>query len=357
MMTRRIPGARVRGMTLVELMVGATIGLFLIIVMGGVYVGSKGTFTAQESTSRLQENGRFAMDTIANDLRMSGFRGCATLTLDPVSGKFTKPPVNVTLNTPTSVLYRYGEQTWGSHHSGGGWVPALTAPLSTLAMDGNSDLLVIRRPIGGGWSLTAEMASKNAALTITANPNFQQGDLLMVADCGGATVLQATNAAPGASGSIEHTPGALGLVPGVSTSDLGRQFLNDAAIWRVQTVAYYVGPSVRRSGEMALWSYTSPVYDGGAQQTELVTGVERMAVSYGVDTNNDSSADQFHTADAVADWSQVASTRVELLLVGEKGSSGSATQPIVFDGNTLNFTDRRMRTVMSLAVSLRNAVP
>ena len=47
-----------RGMTLVELMIGIAIGLFLVAVMGTVYVGSRTTFVAQESGSRLQENGR-----------------------------------------------------------------------------------------------------------------------------------------------------------------------------------------------------------------------------------------------------------------------------------------------------------
>ncbi len=75
-MTRRTAH---RGMTLVELMVGLAIGLFLVAVMSTMYLGSRSTFVAQESGARLQENGRFAMDTIANDLRMSGFRGCAPI--------------------------------------------------------------------------------------------------------------------------------------------------------------------------------------------------------------------------------------------------------------------------------------
>ena len=68
--------ATANGMTLVELMVGLVIGLFIVAVMGSVYVGSRTTYAAQESTGRVQENGRFAMDTITQDLRMSGFRGC-----------------------------------------------------------------------------------------------------------------------------------------------------------------------------------------------------------------------------------------------------------------------------------------
>ena len=63
-------GALRRGFSLVELMVGLSIGLFLVAVMGAVYLGSRNTFVVQEAGSRMQENGRFAIDTISTDLRM-----------------------------------------------------------------------------------------------------------------------------------------------------------------------------------------------------------------------------------------------------------------------------------------------
>ena len=114
-----------RGMTLVEMMIGMVIGMFLVAVMGTMYAGTRSTYTAQESTSRLQENGRFAVDTIARDLRMSGFRGCL--------GLARTTPVTNTLNTPTALLYDFAAPAWGSRNLGGNWTPALTAirPLSS----------------------------------------------------------------------------------------------------------------------------------------------------------------------------------------------------------------------------------
>jgi type IV pilus assembly protein PilW len=354
-----------RGMTLVELMVGLAIGLFLIAVMGTVYMGSRNTFMAEESGSRLQENGRFVMDTIANDLRMSGFRGCVPVT---PTGDSTSPlaisPVDNALNTPTALLYNFGEPIWGSRNTGGGWSPALTAPASGLGASPNGDVLVVRRPAGVAWALVAEMGGKSAALSITPTANFVQGDLLMVADCAGASVLQATNAAPGTAGSIEHQAGAAGVLPGVSTSNLGRTYANDARVWRMQTLIYYLADSQRKTGETALWVYASPAYDGRAQQTELVTGVERMAITYGVDndgldTQGNLSANRFLSADQVTNWGQVVSARIELLLAGAGAgeTQTTAAQTLVFNGQTLTPTDRKLRTVMSMLVSLRNTVP
>jgi type IV pilus assembly protein PilW len=332
-------------MSLVELMVGLAIGLFVVAVMSAVYLGSRSTFVAQETGSRLQENGRFVMDTMANDLRMSGFRGC-----------LGAEPVDNTLNTPTALLYNFAEPIWGAHHTGAAWSPPLTAPASTLGALPAGDVLVVRRPSGGGWSLIAEMASTSAALTITPTANFTLGDLLVVADCAGAAVLQATNATPGAGGSIQHTTGG-GAVPGVARNALSRAFANDARVWRMQTLIYYLAASARRSGEVALWVYANPAYDGATQTSELVTGVERMALTYGVDTDGDFAADRFQSADAVANWSQVVSARVELLLVGGSDARATVVQPYVFDGQTVTPADQKQRSVMSMLVSLRNAVP
>ncbi len=336
-----------KGMSLVELMVGVAIGLFLVAVMGAVYLGSRTTFAAQESGSRLQENGRFLMDTLSNDLRMSGFRGCASTVA-----------ADNTLNTPTALLYNYGEPIWGSRNTGGAWSPTLTTPADGLGALPAGDVLVVRHPVGLAWSLISEMTSPAAALTITPTATgFAQGDVLLVADCVGSSILQATNAAPGAGGSLAHVMGAAGITPGVSGNALARGYANDAQVWRLQTTIYYLADSQRRSGQVALWSQVSPVYDGSAQRSELVTGVEGFAVTYGVDTDGDLSADRFRRADLVADWAQVVSARVELLLVGNGDSKTTVSQPYVFAGQTVTPTDRKQRSVMTMLVSLRNTVP
>ncbi len=336
-----------RGMTLIDLMIGSLIGLFVVAVVGAVFLGSKTTFVAQEATSRLQENGRFAMDTLATDLRMSGFRGCVG------SSALTN-----TLATPTALLYNFAEPLWGSRYSAGSWSPALTSPVSGLAPDASGDVLVVRRPSGQAWSLIGEMVDASATLPITPTANFLRGDLVMVADCAGAAMLQATNATPGTSGAIGHVMADAGtLVPGLASNPLGRVFAHDAQVWRMQTLVYFLAASVRQTGRRSLWVYRAPVYNGETQLTELVSGVDGMAVSYGLDTSADLAADRFSPASGVGNWSQVVSARVELLLSASSEASTAKAQPYTFNGSTVTPTDRRLRTVMSVLVSLRNAVP
>jgi len=60
------------GFTLVELMVGMTIGLVLLLVIGTVFVSSQGVFREQEDNARVQENGRFALEIIGRSIKQAG---------------------------------------------------------------------------------------------------------------------------------------------------------------------------------------------------------------------------------------------------------------------------------------------
>ena len=64
------------GFSLVEIMIALLIGLFL---MGGIlqmFLANQQTYRMQSNLARLQENGRFALDFLARDIRMAGYWGC-----------------------------------------------------------------------------------------------------------------------------------------------------------------------------------------------------------------------------------------------------------------------------------------
>lgn len=62
-----------RGLSLVEILVALTISLFLIAGVIQLFIGSKQTYRFNDAQSRLQENGRFAIDRMAWDIRMAGY--------------------------------------------------------------------------------------------------------------------------------------------------------------------------------------------------------------------------------------------------------------------------------------------
>lgn len=64
------------GMTLIEIMIALLIGAFLLGGVLQIFIGSKQTYRMQGNLSRLQENGRFAMEFLSQDIRMAGYWGC-----------------------------------------------------------------------------------------------------------------------------------------------------------------------------------------------------------------------------------------------------------------------------------------
>lgn len=70
------PHRRQLGMTLIEIMIALLIGAFLLGGVMQIFVSSQQTNRMQESLSRLQENGRFALEFISKDIRRAGYWGC-----------------------------------------------------------------------------------------------------------------------------------------------------------------------------------------------------------------------------------------------------------------------------------------
>jgi len=64
------------GLSLIEIMISLLIGAFLLGGVLQIFIGSKQTYRMQENLSRLQENGRFALNFLAKDIRMAGYWGC-----------------------------------------------------------------------------------------------------------------------------------------------------------------------------------------------------------------------------------------------------------------------------------------
>jgi type IV pilus assembly protein PilW len=65
-----------KGFTLIEIMIALLVGAFLLVGILQIFLSSRQTYQMQENLSRLQENGRFAMDMVARDIRMAGYWGC-----------------------------------------------------------------------------------------------------------------------------------------------------------------------------------------------------------------------------------------------------------------------------------------
>lgn len=339
---------RQRGMGLVELLVWMAISLLIISVIGVVYGNTKQLARVSDTVSRLQENGRFVVYLLDRDIRMAGFRGC--------NGNDAAVPYLSVLNS-TAYPYQFDVAITGFRAAGGSWSPALPPDISGLTPPplAGTDVVTVRFTDGTGAPLTAAMSNSQDDIQVAAGSALARGDVLLIADCSAFAIFNVSNFNPG-NGKIKHDTGGA-ISPGNSTKDLGNAFRTDAAVYRLVTRTYYVAPSVRKPGTNALWANSVPGYDGLAQPEEMVEGVEGLVLYYGEDLDGDKAANRYVGADAVGTWSNVVSVKAQLLLATVRDNMTTAPQAYTFNGMTATPTDRRLRSVMSSVITVRNRVP
>ena len=94
---------RQTGFTLVEVLVAVTISMILLVGVIQIFATTKRTYRLDESLARLQENGRFATDILARDVRMAGFQGCANMAGLEVHNIVRNPAADVVFNFKDAV--------------------------------------------------------------------------------------------------------------------------------------------------------------------------------------------------------------------------------------------------------------
>lgn len=94
--------SRVRGFGLVEIMVALVLGLVISAGIIQVFIAARGTFASQGSAARMQEDARFVLSKMVQELRMTGMYGCLgtdSYTLAPTAPEISRT-TTVALNNP-----------------------------------------------------------------------------------------------------------------------------------------------------------------------------------------------------------------------------------------------------------------
>ena len=326
------------GFTLVELMVAMLISLLL---MGGViqvFSSSSKSYRNHEGLSRIQENGRFAMEFLTRDIRMADFWGCAN-TVSKVANNLDP------LNGGTDWQYDIGSGGVGGTDGGG------NAP-DTITMRGAvGSALGVQPPFG-------PQASSN--LKVPPNNGLAQGDVIIVSDCEAADVLQLTNSNPGGTGTLVHntgsgeTPGNYNATnpgcPGANAHCLSKVYGDDAQIFRLRSAVYSIATN-GVTGQPGLYR------DLGAGPQELVDGIANMQVLYGEDTDADGTANYYVPAGSVADMENVVSLKISLLVQSYEDNLTDTRMMITYNNQPpAQAGDNRLYQVFNSTVTVRNRV-
>lgn len=310
---------RQAGMTLLEILLAMTIGLFLIGTVIQIYLSAKQSFRTTEALARVQENGRFAMEELSFDLRMTGYQGCAD-------------------SAEAGIVRLQGYETTTS-----GWAPAELSAIASSAVSG-SDVVLVQRATGGVDLTDAAATVVRAA----GNPDgVTGGDTVVVAGCNGAA--ETTVSAVSVSGGVI----SFGLADDVSNRLLGPSL----RLMPAESIAYFVDADG-----------LSRLTGGGVEP--VIEGVENMQLLYGrcngCDTAGAAPLISYLPADQIDfDNDTVVSVRVGLL-VGSTAQAGDADDTLTYtvagtaigpagSGTAVTHPrDRRLRRVFTTTVNLRN---
>lgn len=337
------------GLTLIEILVAMIVSLFLLGGIVQVYIGNKSTYQFADASSRLQENGRFALDTITTDLRMAGTWGCIGLQDDDNNDgdlADNNPHIQNHLDD-TSADYQNDLHNFLGN-------PPITATVD----DGpnGSDSLTMTGVRPGTAILTADLSAPGSAnIQVTANSIFQNGDIVLITNCLTADIFEANTVS--ADGTvISHTPGGS---PGntnrntcsgtnhclMDASDLAYT-ANNSAAFAMQSITY----SIQVNDDVpALWRSV----DGVDQ--ELVEGIEQMQVLFGVDTDDDGMTNQYMPSDLVPNPYQINSVRIWLVVRSDTDFTLENNQTYTLDGpDEIIAPDLRLRQVFSSTIALRS---
>ncbi len=341
--------SRQLGLSLVEIMVALVISLFLIGGVIQVYLGNKAAYRFADASARIQENARFALDSITTDARLAGFFGCVDIRKNSM---LVQNHLNTASANYKPALYDYIHQP----------------PISITANGGlnGSDSLTIRGSKPGSATLTATLPLQgNGAIQINNGSQFKNHDIMLITNCWTSDIFEATTTSattlthsigggsatsPGNMAiNTQNCPAGTDCLNGSITANLDSAYTaNNSTVYALHAVTYSIQTSGSGSGEPALYRA-----ENGVNQ-ELIEGIEKMQVFYGVDTDGDNAANQYVNSATAINLANVTSLKVWLVVRSEKDNIMDNAQAYTVNGITTTAGDKRLRQVFSVTIDLRN---
>src|SRR3569832_1479172 len=259
----RIKKKRQQGMTLVELLVAVTLGLLVIAGIGQIYTAAKRSYDILSSMSRLQDVGRYAIDSITRDIQRAGYWGLTDM----------KTIIN---NNP------------GWFPNGG--IPYDPATYATCSTTDSSWGSMVQWRIFGLNDLIGPNGSSYACIS----SSWGQGDVLVV--------RYADPAPPPACDPLYNHLYIRTWPYDASLSTVNplcaAPSMPNTTVHRVVANAYYVrknSPAQCKGTPIPSLAREELTDNGVPKKSdlELVAGVEDLQIQFGVDSDNDGSVNQY----------------------------------------------------------------
>ena len=292
------------GYTLIEITVALGISGILMAGLARIFTDVSKTYRLDVAVARVQDDGRFSMNFLQKEFRLTGYQGCIdpdTITANVIADN---PPV---LNVSQSSLRGYEITSTG-------WSPAIAADLADLngvAIEG-SDVISIQRASDRKFSLSTDMASPGANIPLASNPaNYQANDLLVITDCEAIDLFRATSVIGSGAVTIAHVASAN------TPATLSKIYETDASVMEYHSNTFYVADTGRDNNR------GNPIHalyrrDVNGLKSELVEGVSNLQLLYGEELPN-GNVRYVPASNASLDMSEVKSIRFGVLVQSTGG--------------------------------------
>lgn len=303
------------GRSLVEVMISLTIGLMIVLALTSLFAVNRQTYRATDDKSRLDDEGRLALNLMAHHVRMAGF---GNLLSTNESGVKEKSPDNLTsINETYSTLYSdFADGAGKSDNAIQGCAGGFIDPSSTVSPI----------PCASGAGADAFRVS----YVVDANSaNTTAGSI--PTDCLGAALV------------ITTTPAEGKKPAGADKYVVDNRFfvkMNNGV-----PELYCQGNGNTPPGAPNLVNPAQPVAEN----------VEQMRVTYGVSSTEGQTIDRYIPANSVTDWASVISIKICLIMRSTNDKVASEKQTYRDCNDTLTTaTDYRLRGVFSTTISIRS---
>jgi type IV pilus assembly protein PilW len=369
------------GLSLVELMISVTIGLLLLSGLVTLFVNSSDAERESRRASQQIENGRYAIDVLSQDVRLSGYFGAYR--------KYTTPTAlpDACATAVATLQADMGLPVQGYQAASLASVPAPAAScaawLSAANLSPGSDILVLRR------AETVSIAPGDA--TTAGEVYLQANPASAVIQAGGGTT-SCTSDALGAAATVTRRC----MLPNTSDAcpvECAAGTAPAAEIRKYNVHIYFVAPCSLPTGggdictgatddsgnPMPTLKRLEITAIGGATSFKLFSiaeGVQYMKIEYGIDDTpatvnsdtglvGDGSPDRYAVAPTLADFTNAVTVRIDLLMRNTSKSQGFTDTKVYNLGidplNTSNpyvsvgpFNDQYRRHVYASEVRLVN---
>jgi type IV pilus assembly protein PilW len=350
------PAGRRLGFSLVEVMIGLTLGLILSVAIIGVYLAQVSTYKTSNTQALIQSAENAITELITPILRSAGNCGCTSTNRAMSNLNAGGPPPLGTFGTTAAMITGYNAAAGTSINitqdntpnaaTGASWSPALHASLLGN-IEAISDVVIVLGPTPGTQptSVTAAVQSTNT-MNVQSASGIASGQFGAISDCAKATLLLVTGVG---GNTITFASGAGALTN--ATNALAVNYPAGSQFIPMTQSAFFV--AIDASGQSGLIQATMNSSGTWTLQS-LVPGIETMQVLYGIGTGG--MVSQYVSANAVTNWSQVYAVRLGFLIEGKPGSGIKAPTQYNMLGTTINVpADNRLRHVFEMTIALRNA--